>query len=210
MQSHPLIITQQTGRFLVMHTNDTPHLSHDINLKTGGGLKDGWSYLMPTDEIMLYEEVTSAFADEHEKHVMEQVGALKNLYLSHHRTGSLLLRKTSEIPEEEDAGEGNEGATISKCEMTFVVKRGLQVVGCVSFDEAKGVLSDLAIRPSAKEGNVESELILAVRKHAIKSGLEEIVVMVNDENQQFFVGQGFMPWDNGERMFKLSLVESRL
>ncbi len=67
-----------------MQVNQTPHLDKldDIELKTGGSLKDGLSYLMPQDEMFLYNEVTCSCADELDEHVKEQTLALKNMYLA--------------------------------------------------------------------------------------------------------------------------------
>lgn len=69
------------GRYLFLCTNHTPHLDDDITLKTGGSLKDGWSFLVPDDSHFLEDEVRVAFADELDDHVREQTQALKDLYL---------------------------------------------------------------------------------------------------------------------------------
>jgi broad specificity phosphatase PhoE/N-acetylglutamate synthase-like GNAT family acetyltransferase len=192
------------GRFLMMHTNSTPHLQNNLSLLTGGGLKDGWSYLMPRDDTMLYEEVTSAFADEHEKHVMEQVGALKNLYVSDKKKGSLLERKNS-IVDEKDNKIIADTSISDKTEMIFVVKRGLQVAGSVSL--RNGELSHMAVRPSAKDDNVENNLIQAVRNHAAKIGMKEISAVVNVENRHFFEAQNFEPSSDADNLYKLLIVE---
>jgi hypothetical protein len=197
-----------------MHTNDTPHLNNinDSHLKTGGYLKDGWSYLMPQDKILLYQEVTSAFADELDDHVKEQTDALKNLYLSRKGNGSFLLRKdSSSTPkvvqegagESEGTGEGKgEGTSEASTdnnkedkdintvtnEMTFVIQRGLQVVGCVTYDDEKSLISDMVVRPSAKDGNPQKELISAVIAHAKEKGKTEVYVECNTEGMYQVLG----------------------
>mmetsp|Transcript_20955 Transcript_20955/g.31004 ORF Transcript_20955/g.31004 Transcript_20955/m.31004 type:complete len:499 (-) Transcript_20955:85-1581(-) len=197
------------GRFLLMQSNSTPHLQNDLSLLTGGGLKDGWSYLMPRDEIFLNEEVTSKFADEHEKHVMEQVHAMKNLYASCAKKGNLLNRKGSRsIANDEKNKVIADESLNDKAEMIFVVKRGLQVAGSVSYDEDSGELSHMAVRRSAKDGNVEVALINAVRKRAAKMCIKEIFAVVNDENRQIFEAQNFVPSEGGEDLYKLVVGES--
>ena len=198
------------GRFLLMHSNSTPHLQNDLSLLTGGGLKDGWSYMLPSDEICLNEEVTSNFADEHEKHVMEQVQAMKNLYVSCSKKGSLLNRKGSgSIANDEKNKVVADENLNDKAEMVFVVKRGLQVAGTVSFDEDSGELSHMAVRRSAKDGNVEVDLINAVKKHAAKMSLKEIFTVVNDENRKIFEAQSFVASEKkeGEDLYKLLVGE---
>lgn len=193
------------GRFLMMHTNSTPHLQNNLSLLTGGGLKDGWSYLMPRDDIMLYNEVTSKFADEHEKHVMEQVEALKNLYVSDAKKGSLLKRKTSVVNEKEGEIIADK-STSDDTEMIFVVKRGLQVAGSVSL--CCGELSHMAVRASAKDSNIEVDLIQAVTNHAAKIGMKEIFAVVNDENRHFFEAQNFVPSNETDDVYNLLLEDS--
>jgi len=215
----PTILDTHTyaGRFLVMHTNDTPHLNHDISLKTGGWLKDGWSYLMPSDENILYEEVASAFADEHDKHVLEQVHALRKLYLVDSRNGTLLERKGSSVTDTEgdnniNNGNGSEATTkaeMNNSEMIFVVKRGSQVTGCITFDENKAELSDLAIRPSVRNGTVGKDLIQAVKDYAIKTSKTELVARTSEENRHWFEGHEFVSVDSDDDVcvYKLCLAK---
>lgn len=208
------------GRFLLMQSNSVPHLKNDLSLMTGGGLKDGWSYLIPSDHTMLYEEVTCKFADEHEKHVMEQVNALKNLYVGDVSRGTLLQRRcsSSEISEDRketdamsmanmDHGNENHGA-----EMIFVVKRGLQVAGSVSFDEDRGVMSHMVVRPSSKNSTVEVDLIQAVKKHAMKMNKSEVYAIVNERHRRFFEEQNFTPMNGStsNNMYKLVLKNDGL
>ena len=163
-----------------MHSNETPHIHpvDDRHLKTGGSLKDGWSYLMPQDNILLYQEVTSAFADELDPHVKEQTNALKNLYLKKNSGGgSFLLRKDSDVITSSNDGEKlNDNNTL-----TFFIQRGLQVVGCVSYDNEKAMISDLVVRPSAaKDDTLQKELIGTVIEHAKKEGKEEVFIHCDD------------------------------
>jgi hypothetical protein len=201
------------GRFLLMQSNSVPHLKNDLSLMTGGGLKDGWAYLIPSDRNMLYAEVTCKFADEHEKHVMEQVNALKNLYLDDGKKGSLLKRRcsSSEITEDRKETDTSIIADVeaTSAEMIFVVKRGLQVAGSVSFDEDKGMMSHMVVRPSSKDGSVEVDLIKAVTKHARKMNKNEIFAVVSHKNRTFFEQQNFTPVENSTfDLYRLALKES--
>ncbi len=157
-----------------MRTNCTPHLVQDMELLTGGGLKDGWSYLMPHDRIMLYEEVMSHFADEVDGHIKEQTEALKNLYVSGRRGSFLQRRNTSMCSVDSTTTTSNTDKNKSKCDMLFVVKRGQKVVGCVTYDDESGCLSDMAIRPSAEKKKIQLDLIEAVVSHAGKADKTEI------------------------------------
>ena len=60
----------------------------------GGLLKDGWSYLMPSDGC-LDSEVSVAFSDEVAPHVHEQTEALRSLYLS--------TKKSKQIKDKDNA-----------------------------------------------------------------------------------------------------------
>ena len=66
-----------------MGVNSTPHFapSEYSQLRTGGSLKDGWSFIVPPDAFVLDAEVSIGFQDELEQHVREQTEALKSLYL---------------------------------------------------------------------------------------------------------------------------------
>ena len=196
------VFIRYKGRFLVMQVNHTPHLNHiqDIQLKTGGSLKDGWSYLMPQDEILLYNEVTSAFADELDDHVKEQTHALKNLYLSKQGTGGSFLMRKHDENDNNYNGDNSENANNDETEsqdaikntkqreneMTFVIQRGLQVAGCVTFNDQTGEMSDLVIRPSAKANNFEKELVTAVISHAKKQGHSQIISFMTQCHEDHF------------------------
>lgn len=165
------------GRFLIMSQNHVPHLSDpDGNCYiTGGSLKDGWSYLMPTDGC-LDSEVSIAFQDEVQPNVKEQTEALRSLYLS-----------------KEDSGDkGCKGRDSAGTELTVVVKRGLQVVGCASLNEKTGLLSDVVVRPSARRSQVGQSLIDAVKNHARESNVDKIVAQPNTlDGKEFFEKMGF-------------------
>jgi hypothetical protein len=66
----------------------------------------------------------------------------------------------------------------------------------------------MAVRRSAKDGNVEVDLINAVKKHAAKMSLKEIFTVVNDENRQIFQAQNFVTSEEGEDLYKLLVGES--
>jgi broad specificity phosphatase PhoE len=204
------------GRFLIMHTNDTPHLHKvkDSHLFTGGSLKDGWAYLMPQDKILLYQEVASAFNDELDEYVKEQTMALRNLYLER-RGGSFLMRYDDDdkdkdddkgvIKDDEKSEVDDRDKEASKDdEMTFFIQRGLQVVACVTYNNESNMMKDMVVRPSAKKnGNLQQELVDAVVNHVKKEGKAEVVIESgNDENCMpvFYSDLGFNVDDTGEKI----------
>ena len=186
------------GRFLLMETNSTPHFapSEYSELRTGGSLKDGWSFIVPPDKFLLDSEVSIAFSDELEDHVREQTEALKSLYLS---SGSSNEESTtSELSVEEVDGRTEIEKNGGHRAVCFVVKRGLQVAGCAWYDESTGRISDLVVRPSARESQVGEALINAVRSHArkMKRSGSLLVRPKNLENKEFLVGElGFQEVD---------------
>lgn len=168
------------GRFLIMCQNGVPHLSDPDGscYITGGGLKDGWSYLMPTDG-WLDSEVDIAYSDEVLPHVEEQTEALRNLYLS-----------KKESTASSDTNDGTE--------VTVVVKRGLQVVGCASLNEKTGRLSDVVVRPSARRSQVGQSLIEAVKNHARQAKIDKIVAQPDSSGgKDFFERMGFSAVEEG-------------
>jgi len=170
------------GRFMVMSQNGVPHLSGPDGgcYVTGGSLKDGWSYLMPTDGC-LDSEVSVAFADEVQPHVQEQTEALRSLYLSKRVS-------TSASSDDETESEENNGGA----ELTVVVKRGLQVVGCASLNEKTGRVRDVVVRPSARRSQVGKSLIEAVKNHAKQSNIDKIVAQTKTpDEREFFEKMGF-------------------
>mmetsp|Transcript_28324 Transcript_28324/g.56995 ORF Transcript_28324/g.56995 Transcript_28324/m.56995 type:complete len:487 (+) Transcript_28324:70-1530(+) len=169
------------GRFLLMSSNQVPHLHGPSGecCITGGSLKDGWSYLMPSDKILLDSEVAFAFSDDVQPHIAEQTEALRSLYLT--KSGSSLSQ------DELDTTHHKSNA------LTVVVKRGLQVVGCASLDERTGRLSDVVVRPSARRSQVGRSLIDAVKNHAIQSQKFDKIIVEPDtsESKAFFEKMGF-------------------
>jgi broad specificity phosphatase PhoE/GNAT superfamily N-acetyltransferase len=185
------------GRFLVMGVNSTPHFapSEYSKLRTGGSLKDGWSFIVPPDAFVLDAEVSIGFQDELEQHVKEQTEALKSLYLggTSEKDGSSAAAAGELSVEEVDGKEGGHPA------VCIVVKRGLQVAGCAWYDESTGRISDLVVRPSARESQVGEALINAVRAHArkLKRSGSILVQPRNLENKEFLVGElGFQEVDS--------------
>lgn len=142
---------------------------------------------MPPDTFVLDAEVSIGFQDELEQHVREQTEALKSLYLG--GTGSSEKESsavTNELSVEEV--DGKEGGNPAVC---IVVKRGLQVAGCAWYDESTGRISDLVVRPSARESQVGEALINAVRAHArkLKRSGSILVQPRNMDNREFLVGE---------------------
>jgi len=162
------------GRFLIMGQNHTPHfLPEDYaELRSGGSLKDGWSFLMPNDEFILYKEVEVAFEDELDDHVREQTEALKALYLSSKESDKLHADKDLSVEAPEDIGDEAENLK------HFVVKHGNQVVGVATYSEQTGKLSDVAIRPSVGK-EVSETLFDAVNKYARKLGRSGSIMIQN-------------------------------
>ena len=169
-----------------MSQNHVPHLSGpNATYITGGGLKDGWSYLMPTDGC-LDSEVSIAYADEVQPHVEEQTEALKRLYLSRKRHDSC-------------DGRGKD--------LTVVVKQGLQVVGCASLDEKSGRVSDVVVRPSARRSQVGKSLIEAVRQHAEEAGIPTLTTKPDTaESEAFFEKLGFVKSSDKSGTFVCSSI----
>lgn len=182
------------GRFLLMYTNATPHFqpSEYSQLRTGGSLKDGWSFLVPPDAFVLDAEVSVGFADELENHVKEQTEALKSLYLSGGTNENVTIGASSKLSVEKVNGsKDDDGGGAGHAAVCIVVKRGLQVAGCAWYDETTGRISDLVVRPSARESNVGEALVEAVRAHArkLKRSGSILVQPKNLENREFLVGE---------------------
>jgi phosphohistidine phosphatase SixA len=161
------------GRWLIMSHNATPHLSADeCDLRSGGSLKDGWSYLVPNTEFCLNAEVSVAFCDDElEDHVKEQAQALRALYLSS-RESERLQTMESDLSVESS---GNESSSPSDTDGNsgrvkhFIVKRGMQVVGVATYSDITGLVTDVAVRPSAGK-EVSEALFDAVKNHSRKLG----------------------------------------
>jgi len=173
------------GRFLIMSQNATPHIHPEDHskLRGGGYLKDGWSYLMPSDQFILDQEVGIAYADDEiDDHVREQTDALRALYLKD---------SASEVA---TVATGLSVEALGGKSVSFFVKRGLQVVGCAKYDETTATMTDVVIRPSARDSKVGEALVGAVRSHARKlgrSGSLYVKVSTSGESNNFFEQLGF-------------------
>ena len=150
------------GRFLVMSHNQTPHIPTEeySALRTGGSLKDGWSYLMPGDEVFLNAEVSVAFSDELDESIREQTNALRALYMSSAGTSVLKDDATLSIDSSVHSNDRTK---------QFIVKKGLQVLAVASYSEERGIVSNVAVRPSAGQEACET-LFKAVKDHSTKLG----------------------------------------
>eukprot|EP00816_Leptocylindrus_hargravesii_P008561 CAMPEP_0196819786 /NCGR_PEP_ID=MMETSP1362-20130617/72103_1 /TAXON_ID=163516 /ORGANISM="Leptocylindrus danicus, Strain CCMP1856" /LENGTH=497 /DNA_ID=CAMNT_0042198383 /DNA_START=90 /DNA_END=1583 /DNA_ORIENTATION=+ len=181
------------GRFLVMRSNQTPHLDlldNSAAMKTGGGLKDGWSYIVPEDHHVLQRGiVTEHFADELDDHVYDQVEALKSLYLSNARR-KLLMKESSDLTENVETEASNGG---SSDEVSFVARRGLQVVGCATYEKNTGRLMDVVVRPSARRSKVGGSLVESVKTFVQKNcdGKRIVVDPLDAASRSFFENLGF-------------------
>jgi broad specificity phosphatase PhoE len=183
------------GRFLVMSHNQTPHLTVQdyVTLRSGGSLKDGWSYLVPNDEIVLNAEVSVAFSDEDmEEHVREQTQALKALYLSSESDVLLNGGSTSSLSVEKDVDQAGQQQEKPENMKHFIVKRGLQVVGVATYSERTGRLTDVAVRPSAGK-QVSEALFNAVREHSKGMGRSGSLLVMprSEEGKVLFQEMGF-------------------
>lgn len=201
------------GRFLVMNVNQTPHLhpNEHSQLRGGGSLKDGWAYLVP--DIKLDTEVCVAFSDEEmEDHVREQSKALRALYLSSRQVTPVSASSTSNTLSVEEEGV-NGKANGSK--VTFVVKRGLEVVGVATYCETTGHLSDLALRPVAARDphqlnhDAGSTLLNAVKQHARSIGRSESLIIHprSRDSKRLFESMGFQEMDDTEESDESSRME---
>jgi N-acetylglutamate synthase-like GNAT family acetyltransferase len=169
-----------------MGHNQTPHFTPDQyeTMRTGGSLKDGWSYLMPNDEFILDVEVSVAFSDELEGHVREQTEALKSLYLSSKETEKLSADNSLVVEEKGDSKPGRQ--------KQFIVKHGLQVVGVAVYCDETGNLTDVAVRPSAGK-EVSETLFNAVKEHSRKLGRSGSLLVMprSTESMELFESMGF-------------------
>ena len=202
------------GRFLVMATNQTPHFapSEYSQLRSGGGLKDGWSYIVPHDSFILDAEVSVSFVDDLEDHVREQTEALRALYLSSGETISSSISRNSSSGhlsvEEIDANQGEySGDASNNPAVCFVVKRGMQVVGCAWYDETSGRLSDVVVRPSARKSQVGKSLVNAVRSHARKLGRSGSLIIhpSSEDGKELLETLGFHEVADGEHDGEIEL-----
>jgi Acetyltransferase (GNAT) domain/Histidine phosphatase superfamily (branch 1) len=189
------------GRFLVMHMNSTPHLTHysggaDHHLLTGGSLKDGWSFLMPHDFNADCARVDVVFSDQElDGSVVEQKAALKALYLSSHATNigngnnSNGAKNNSSNPDDENYSvEESDNGVIHH----FVVRQGMQVVGVATYAVSTGRVYDVAVRPSA--GQSATELLFnAIKDHSKRHGRSNSLLVQprTEESRQMFESVGF-------------------
>jgi ribosomal protein S18 acetylase RimI-like enzyme len=187
-----------------MGTNQTPHFApaEHSECRSGGSLKDGWSYLMPTDEFVLGAEVSVAFSDELEEHVLEQTQALKALYLHSSSSGG---GADSEQPQFQASKklqvEQEQPNKVDKGKLLFVVKRGLQVVGVATYSQDTGFLTDVAVRPSAKGDEIGATLMNAVKSHARKLGRSGSLIVQprSHDSKSLFESMGFSQVDDDDK-----------
>ncbi|KAG7357195.1 acetyltransferase GNAT domain containing protein [Nitzschia inconspicua] len=193
------------GRYLVMSSNSTPHIPPNRygDLRSGGTLRDGWSFLVPP---VLEPKVEIIFSDDHfQDHVREQATALKALYLSTGGSSCVSVNSSRQFSIETE--------TEPNKETHFIAKRGLQVVGVATYSEETCQLRDVAIRPIAvnpafsyESGNpdisIAETLIQAVKKHARKVGRSNslIVHARSKENKAFFEKLGFTELEDDEQV----------
>jgi N-acetylglutamate synthase-like GNAT family acetyltransferase len=144
---------------------------------------------MPTDEFVLGAEVSVAFSDELEDHILEQTQALKALYLhsnSNASDGDSEFKASNNLQVEQEQQVAGKGKV-------FVVKRGLQVVGVATYSEDTGLLTDVAVRPSAKGEEIGEALMNAVKSHARKLGRSGSLIVQprSHDSKSLFESMGF-------------------
>lgn len=185
-----------------MGTNQTPHFAPEEHseYRSGGSLKDGWSYLMPTDEFVLGAEVSVAFSDELEDHILEQTTALKALYLHSNSSDDgddgvkVKASSTTKLQvEQEEQVSANNNNNKGKGGKVFVVKRGLQVVGVATYSEDTGFLTDVAVRPSVNGAEIGATLMNAVKSHARTLGRSGSLIVQprSRDSKALFESMGF-------------------
>ena len=149
-----------------MRHNATPHLDNP-SLLSGGSLKDGWSYIVPTDDVIYQNvEVNVAFADEMSGHVREQTHALRALYVSSSSSSNAVTVDSSLTVKQEEEDESEKDGTLNTRDKHFVVQRGHQVVAVATYSEKTGVVTDVAVQPGAT--GAREALLQAVQEHARK------------------------------------------
>mmetsp|Transcript_11525 Transcript_11525/g.14280 ORF Transcript_11525/g.14280 Transcript_11525/m.14280 type:complete len:296 (+) Transcript_11525:975-1862(+) len=235
------------GRFLLMHSNHTPHLTQS-DLLTGGSLKDGWSYVMPHDQCILQTQLSITFADEMEDFVKEQTDALKSLYirrsdesntpkkrLSYHlddfedavgtngdknddlrnQSSRCMLFSDNDPPNDLQQRRNNATTSVEQLpllpptrrnsrkddddtqtsEITFVIKRGMQVVGCAWYEDDTGRIKDVVVRPSARKSQLGRLLVENIKDYVRtnKEGSTKCLVAEPpcEESRAFFEKMGF-------------------
>jgi len=208
------------GRLLIMNTNATPHL--ELDLKTGGSLKDGWSFLIPDNKKLGEEEVTVHFSDELEDHVREQADAMKHLYLrdpsssnypSKSRRMSTMKKLVLSARKNENENKSPSVLSVNSLafdyddggdnvgEKTFVIRRGMQLIGCASFNEQTRTLTDVVVRQSCRRKGIGTALVNSVRNHMRESiknadGNTDDVFMtaqpISQESFNFLDAMGFV------------------
>jgi len=184
---------------------------------SGGSLKDGWSYIVPTDQtVMQTVEVNVAFADEMSDHVREQTQALRSLYLP---SSASATTSSSSLPppppppkqnavtitedqssltvEKEDGTTARRSDSDSPRDEHFIVQRGHQVVAVATYSHATGELKDVAVQPSAT--GAREALIGAVQRHARKLNRSGSLVVHprTADDEEAFVQVGFQVQEDG-------------
>ena len=195
------------GRFLLMYSNQTSHLDSP-NMRTGGGLKDGWSYIVPEDTHVLRPGVvTEHFADEADDHIWDQAETIKSLYLSNRKMQSFSRRSSSNVGNENNSSNGSIDVDDKGNKLLFVSRRGQEVLGCATFVKDTGRLQDVVVRPSARRSSVGTDLVNSVKDYITKTECtDQIIVHISgDDSRQFFGKQGFIDAENFTMVFQRNL-----
>ncbi len=179
-----------------MGTNQTPHLNHvtDLDLLSGGGLKDGWAYIMPPDKHIMDETGHAELEVDMDDHLKEQTEALKNLYAYRRRSSDLSTEDNKNALSVQEINGAFIRMNSNGNEVSILVKRGLEVVACASLNDQTGFLTDVVVRPSAKKGKAWKILVEEAKQFTLKT-LENKVLRVQvdtDEEESFYRENGFL------------------
>ena len=127
-------------------------------------------------EVVHGDDCDAKSTIEHD-HVQEQTTALRALYLSSSSSNDETVQETS------DANDA----------VRFVVKRGFQVLAVATYSQRSGMLTDVAIRPTA---NVSVVLLEAIKEHArsIDSGSQSCLSVRprTGDDRKSFERMGFL------------------
>ena len=179
-----------------MGTNQTPHLNHisDLDLLSGGGLKDGWAYIMPPDKHIMDETGHVELDADMDDHLKEQTGALRNLYACRRQSSDLSTENDKNTLSVQEINGAFIRMNSNGNDISILVKRGLEVVACASLNDQTGLLTDVVVRPSAKKGNAWKILVEEAKKYTLKK-LEKkalVIQIETDEEESFYRENGFV------------------
>jgi len=184
------------GRFLIMNSNQTPHLHSNSALRTGGTLKDGWSGFLQREEDVLQLKLYVAPDHQVEPDVKEQTEALKHLCISREKCnidldGEGRLNLKNDNPGFDRVAVLSEMVEVSNCSATddilFVVKQGRHVMGFAWYEQDLGRIEGLFIRRTSKKEFIGISIVEAIKNYAKKMEVRKISVKSHSEEHRSFL-----------------------